>query len=516
MKKVIKRTVIIIFTLMLACTFAACSQTDKVHSKSTDISSNAGKEKTTKATEKTTKAKEKQTKATEETTKTPAASYAGALKVTGTKLTDKSGNTVQLRGLSTHGIAWFPDYINQDFIRQLHDDFGINVIRFAMYTEEYNGYCSGGNQTDLKEMINRGVQYATENDMYAIIDWHTLSDNNPKSHLDEAVNFFDEMSKKYSDADNVIYEICNEPNGGTTWEDIKDYAQQVIKVIRANDKDGVILVGTPNWCQYTDEVADNPIEGYDNIMYTLHFYAATHKDDIRQRMQSSIDKGVPVFVSEFGICDASGSGAIDENEAGKWLDIMNKNDVSYVMWNISNKDETSSIFKASCDKNNGFTQDDLSDSGKWFLNMMNGKIDVEDVPKASQETKSQDNSGSDKSADKNNSNDDTKINDNVLLKAKSELVNSWEADGKKYCQYNIEVINDTDSNVSGWKSEIELEDDVSISQSWNGNFKVDGKKIIITPADYNSMIEKGKSVKDIGIIVEIKSKVKSKTGVKRV
>ena len=139
MKKVIKRTVIIIFTLMLACTFAACSQTDKVHSKSTDISSNAGKEKTTKATEKTTKAKEKQTKATEETTKTPAASYAGALKVTGTKLTDKSGNTVQLRGLSTHGIAWFPDYINQDFIRQLHDDFGINVIRFAMYTEEYNG-----------------------------------------------------------------------------------------------------------------------------------------------------------------------------------------------------------------------------------------------------------------------------------------------------------------------------------------------------------------------------------------
>ena len=236
--------------------------------------------------------------------------------MSGTKLVDENGDTVQLKGLSTHGIAWFPDYINQDCFRQLHEDFGINVIRLAMYTSEYNGYCSGGNQTDLKGMINRGVSYAADNDMYAIIDWHTLSDNNPNTYVEQSKEFFDEMSEKYKDSDNVIYEICNEPNGGTTWDEIKAYAEQVIKVIRDNDKDGVILVGTPNWRQYVDEASASPLEGYENIMYTLHFYAGTLKDDLRAKMQSALDSGLPVFVSEFGICDASGNGAIDEAEAG--------------------------------------------------------------------------------------------------------------------------------------------------------------------------------------------------------
>lgn len=305
--------------------------------------------------------------------------YRGALKVSGTKLVDENGDTVQLKGLSTHGIAWFPDYINQDCFRQLHEDFGINVIRLAMYTSEYNGYCSGGNQTDLKEMINRGVSYAADNDMYAIIDWHTLSDNNPNTYVEQSKEFFDEMSEKYKDSDNVIYEICNEPNGGTTWDEIKAYAEQVIKVIRDNDKDGVILVGTPNWSQYVDEASASPIEGYENIMYTLHFYAGTHKDDLRAKMQSALDSGLPVFVSEFGICDASGNGAIDEAEAGKWIEAMNNNDVSYVMWNISNKDETSAIFKSSCDKHSGFTEYDLSDSGKWFLNIMKGRLNSDKI-----------------------------------------------------------------------------------------------------------------------------------------
>lgn len=86
----------------------------------------------------------------------------GRLKVTGSKLTDAAGNVVQLRGISTHGIAWFPDYINAECFKELHNNFGINVIRLAMYTAEYNGYCTGGDKNYLKNLIDKGVRYATD------------------------------------------------------------------------------------------------------------------------------------------------------------------------------------------------------------------------------------------------------------------------------------------------------------------------------------------------------------------
>lgn len=267
----------------------------------------------------------------------------GRLKVTGSKLTDAAGNVVQLRGISTHGIAWFPDYINAECFKELHNNFGINVIRLAMYTAEYNGYCTGGDKNYLKNLIDKGVRYATDNGMYVIIDWHILSDGNPNTYIGEAKQFFNEMASKYAANNNVIYEICNEPNGGTSWQDIKNYANEIIPVIRQYDKDAVILVGTPNWSQYVDQALADSITGYENIMYTFHFYAATHRDDMRQNVQNVVNAGLPVFVSEFGICDASGNGGIDEEQSGKWIKMLNDNQISYVIWNLSNKNETSSL-----------------------------------------------------------------------------------------------------------------------------------------------------------------------------
>ena len=209
--------------------------------------------------------------------KTVSPSVTGALHVEGTKLCGSNGEPVQLRGISTHGMAWFPDYINADCFAQLHNEWKVNVMRLAMYTAENGGYCTDGDKEYLKDLIRKGVQYATDQDMYVMIDWHILSDNNPNIHLEEAKAFFSEMSKEYAGAGNVLYEICNEPNGGTEWSEIKSYAQEIIPVIRANDANAVIIVGTPNWSQFVDQAAADPITGYENLMYTLHFYAATHK-----------------------------------------------------------------------------------------------------------------------------------------------------------------------------------------------------------------------------------------------
>lgn len=299
---------------------------------------------------------------------------AGRLHVKGTKLVDKKGHEVQLRGVSTHGLSWYPQYVNDKCFAQLHDKWGANVVRLAMYTEEYNGYCSGDakNRSDLKKRIKKGVRLAKKHKMYVIVDWHILSDGNPNSHKKEAKAFFREMSREFKGYNNVIYEICNEPNNGTSWKEIKSYARSVISTIRKNDKKAVIVVGTPTWSQDVDQAAADPIKG-DNIMYALHFYAATHKTDLRNKMTAAINKGLPVFVTEYGICDASGNGAIDKKEADRWIQTMDEYGVSYIAWNLSNKQESSSIIKSSCSKVSGFKKSDLSDEGKWLYSMLRKK-----------------------------------------------------------------------------------------------------------------------------------------------
>ncbi len=295
----------------------------------------------------------------------------GSLQVAGSSLLDSAGNAVQLRGISTHGMAWFPQYVNQQCFKSLRDTFNINTIRLAMYTAEYGGYCSGGDQQQLKALVDTGVQAATNLNMYVIIDWHILADSNPQQNKEAAKAFFSEMSRKYAGYGNVLYEICNEPNGGTSWQDIKSYANEVIPVIRANAPDSIIIVGTPNWSQFVDQAAADPIRDQKNIMYTLHYYAATHKEDLRAKAEAAIKAGLPIFVTEFGICDASGSGGIDYDQAQKWFDFLNQNKISFVAWNLSNKGETSAILSSSCSKTADFTDADLSTSGKWLKSAYN-------------------------------------------------------------------------------------------------------------------------------------------------
>lgn len=471
---------------------------------------------------------------------------AGALCVNGTSLEDGEGNPVQLRGISTHGIAWYPDYINEECFRQLRDEWNVNVIRLAMYTAEYGGYCSGGDQEQLKRYIRDGVEYATALNLYVIIDWHILSDGNPNTHKEEAKAFFAEMAGAYADYGNVLYEICNEPNGGTTWSQIKSYAEEIIPVIRACDEDGVIIVGTPNWSQYVDQAAADPIAGYDNIMYALHFYAATHRDSLRNTMTAAIDAGLPIFVTEYGICDASGNGAIDEVQAGQWISVMDEYNVSYVAWNLSNKSETSAILSSGCARTSGFAESDLSASGKWLYHMLTEKEETSVLagstssgapagstgttppgasagstvatPPAADSTipsgtapstapaaptlvpgSGADNPGvSDNEAGNNNAGSGNSCGS---FSYTATLVNSWESDGRTFSQYNLTVSNLSDAACAQWAIDVTFQDTPTLSDSWNGYFSVNDRTLHISSRDYNGSIPPGGSTGNIGFIV---------------
>ncbi len=292
----------------------------------------------------------------------------GQLQVKGSQIVNKDGKPFVIKGVSTHGLSWYPQYVQKKAFQSLKKR-GVNTIRLALYTEEYNGYCNSGkeNQKNLEALVDKGVNAATSLGMYVIIDWHILSDGNPLIHKKEAKTFFKKIAKKYSSYKNVLFEICNEPNGGEgTWKNIRSYAKTIISIIRSVNKKAIIIVGTPTWSQDVDQAAANPLNGK-NIAYAFHFYASTHKQDLRNKLESAVKQGLPVIVTEFGLSEASGNGTVDIKEANKWNTLLNRYKLGRVCWNLSNKDESSSLIKASCNKTSGWKMDDFTQAGKWLF-----------------------------------------------------------------------------------------------------------------------------------------------------
>ena len=293
-------------------------------------------------------------------------------------MVDQNGVPTQLRGASTHGMHWFPQYVNQNAFQTLRDDWGINMVRLVCYPRDVGsvGYLTGGDSTkqQLDTLIQNGVDYATKLGMYALVDWHVHA-YNPNEYLKEAKIFFTKYATMYKDHDNVLYEICNEPTG-TNWysgngKDLYTYCSEVIKTIRDIDPDAIIICGTNTWSQDVDQVADKPMKalGYENIMYTFHFYSATHKENLMEKVRLATKDGTPIFVTEFGICSADGNGSYDTENADRWIALLDELNISFACWSYSNCNEKSAYFKSSCSNAGGdWTADDLTTTGKWLIN----------------------------------------------------------------------------------------------------------------------------------------------------
>ncbi|GAA0444217.1 endoglucanase [Actinoplanes capillaceus] len=270
----------------------------------------------------------------------------GQLKVCGTKLCNQYGKPIQLRGMSTHGIQWFPNCYTDAALDALATDWNSDLFRVSMYVQE-QGY-----ETDpagFTTRVNNLVDEAEQRGMYALIDFHILTPGDPMYNLDRAKTFFAQVSARNAARKNVIYEIANEPNG-VSWSTIKNYAEQVIPVIRANDPDAVVVVGTRGWSSLgvseggsSSEIIANPVNA-SNVMYTFHFYAASHKDNYRAEVERAA-ASLPLFVTEFGTVTYTGDGAVDTASSNAWLDLLDRLQISYANWTFSDAGEGSAALK---------------------------------------------------------------------------------------------------------------------------------------------------------------------------
>jgi endoglucanase len=289
------------------------------------------------------------------------ASFVGAhgqLSVKGVQLVDKNGEALVLRGVSFGWHNWWSQFYTKETVAWLKSDWKANVVRAAIGAEPDGAYMS--NPTLAMQCLNNVADAAIANDQYVIVDWHSHG-----IHLAEAKEFFTQVATKYKDVPNVIYELYNEPLDYITWADVKAYSIELIKTIRAIDAKNIILVGSPHWDQDVHIAADDPIKGYDNLMYTLHFYAATHKKELRARGDYALSKNLPIFVSECAGMEASGDGAVNTAEWKAWLQWMADHHLSWAAWSISNKEETCSmIVPGKSTPVSNWKDSDLQDWGK--------------------------------------------------------------------------------------------------------------------------------------------------------
>lgn len=296
----------------------------------------------------------------------------GWLQMRGTQLCNERGEPVALRGMSSHGMQWYGQYASAQSIANTAA-YGANVFRVAVYTGE-GGYLS--QPEAMREKAFAAVDAAIENDMYVILDWHILSDGDPLAHMSEARAFFSEAAERYWNTPNILYEICNEPNGNVTWADhVKPYAEELVSILNAKAPMSLILIGSPTWSQDIHLAAADPVVGA-NLMYTLHFYAGTHGQELRDRIDGALASGLPVFVSEWGTSRADGSGGVFLEESEIWLDFLDQRGISWCNWSLCDKNETSAALRPGTSPEGVWTESDLTESGKFVFSRFKG----EDLP----------------------------------------------------------------------------------------------------------------------------------------
>jgi endoglucanase len=287
----------------------------------------------------------------------------GRLSVNGTALVNQHGDTMVMQGVSLGWHNWWPQYYDKATVAWLTTDWKTQAVRVAIGVEpKPGGYID--NPLLAIKCATEVIDACIENDIYVYVDWHAHG-----IHRKEAKEFFTTILNKYKGLPNIIYEIFNEPDY-LTWEEVKEYSEVLIRHIRATDPNAIIIVGNPHWDQDLHVVADNPILEQTNIMYALHFYAATHKDELRSRCDYALSKGIPIIVSECASMESSGNGNIDEDSWQQWTEWMNKHKMSRMFWSLSNKDETCSMIKAGVETASGWRELDLKNWGVSVRNIL--------------------------------------------------------------------------------------------------------------------------------------------------
>jgi endoglucanase len=280
----------------------------------------------------------------------------GLLRVHGGRIVDMHGKPFVLRGVSLFWSQWKPEFFNEPLVVWLRDDWNINVIR-APLAVHHGGFLE--DPAAQAKKIERVIRGAVDAGIYVIVDWHAH-----EKELDAALLFFDGLSRRYRDCANIIYEVWNEPAPRYTWQrDIAQYCECIIGAIRRNGARNLVVAGTENFCQHPQKAAAAPLAD-DNVAYSAHFYAATHGEELRRRIEEAKSRGQAILVTEYGTSEANGDGAFAPRQMTAWWSFLESFGIGHVNWSISDKTETAAALLPGASPLGRWPQSMLTASGR--------------------------------------------------------------------------------------------------------------------------------------------------------
>ena len=273
------------------------------------------------------------------------------ISVAGNQFVTQDGQTIVFRGLN----ASDPDKLEKNdhwdkyYFAEMKS-WGANIVRLPVHP---HAWAERGEEAYL-ELLDQGIQWATELGMYVVMDWHSIGNlrselfQHPRYDTDkkQTFEFWRTIAKRYGDNTTVaFYELFNEPTvyngqlGTCTWMQWKELNEEMITIVRANGGQGIPLVAGFNWAYDLTVVKDNPIDA-EGIGYVSHPYPMKRAQPWEAQWTADwgfVKDKYPVILTEIGFSGPEDPGAhipviSDESYGDAITNYCDQKDISYVVW----------------------------------------------------------------------------------------------------------------------------------------------------------------------------------------
>ena len=209
--------------------------------------------------------------------------------VRGNQLVNAQGEVIVFRGLATSDLASLHrrGQLKTEYFDAARS-WKANVVRFAVHPSAWRSSGAG----DYLRLLDQGVRFATERNLYVIIDWHSIGNlarekfyrnhfgdqSTYQTTKQETFAFWRAIARHYGTNTTVAcFELFNEPTldhgqlGDCSWAEWKTMMEELIAEIRANGGQAIPLVAGFNWAYDLRPVAKHPINAT-NLAYVSHPY----------------------------------------------------------------------------------------------------------------------------------------------------------------------------------------------------------------------------------------------------
>jgi aryl-phospho-beta-D-glucosidase BglC (GH1 family) len=272
------------------------------------------------------------------------------IQVKGNLFVNNLGEPVVLRGVNTsdpYKLQGDKQW-NKRYFQEIKN-WGANAVRFPVHPANWRTL---GKDAYLK-LLDEGIQWATELQLYVIIDWHSIGNlktevfHRPsyKTTISETRDFWQSMAKQYGKNSTVaFFELFNEPvNNGNfgicTWAEWKTIMEEVITVIRAEEASNIPLVAGFNWGYDLTEAGADPIRAA-RIGYTSHPYPMKREKPWEEKWTQDwgfMAERYPIMLTEIGFSGEEEKGAhipvISDESYGDAITAYSKQrGISYIVW----------------------------------------------------------------------------------------------------------------------------------------------------------------------------------------